>query len=158
MIVTLKGLHPNTSDETVIEYLALFGDVVSKKVIYSVYSSGPLMGLKTGDRSYKLEPKSPANLGSYHVLDGQRVTLRFPGQKQTCARCLQSSTSCKGKGIARKCELEGGIKTDFSNYILSMWSSIGYNPNTTKSSDEPAGEYVDQQIGGRFTPKKKKEG
>ena len=73
-VVTLRGLHPNTRDETVIEYLNKYGKVVTRNVVYGVFSEGPLKGLRNGDRSFKIEIKPSTNLGSYHVLDGQRVT------------------------------------------------------------------------------------
>ena len=51
VIVTVKGLHPNSKDDGVISYLAKFGKVISTKVIHCVFKEGPLMGLKNGDRS-----------------------------------------------------------------------------------------------------------
>ena len=52
---------------------------------------GPLKGFRNGDRMYKMEIKRNTNLGTYHVIDGQRVTARYPGQQQTCARGLVHS-------------------------------------------------------------------
>ena len=62
--------------------------------------------------------------------------------------------TCKYKGIACKCELEGGPKADFVKYILDLWQQIGYNPN--KQSNEIESQRVDilQQEGGNFTPMK----
>ena len=113
-MVTLRGVHPSTSDDfdCMMEYLAKFGVLVTGKVVYGVFTEGSLAGLRNRDRSYKIE------IGSYHVLDGQRMSLKF--QQQTCARCLQSAQNCKGKGVARKCEAEGGTKTDFNNYISNQ--------------------------------------
>ena len=75
-----------------------------------------MRGIKNGDRSYKLEIKPGSNLGSYHLIDGQRVNIRYNGQHQTCARCLETAMNCKGRGVARRCETEGGIKKDFRIY------------------------------------------
>ena len=108
VVVSVKGVHPNTREEVVLEYLAKFGKVVSNKVIYSVYTDGPLRGMRNGDRNYKIEIKPGTLLGSYHVIDGHKVNMKYPGQQQTCARCLEPASKCKGKGLARKCELEGG--------------------------------------------------
>ena len=58
VIVTLRGLHPNTKDEGVIAYLAKFGKVITTKVIHCNYNEGPLKGLTNSDRSYKMGPKS----------------------------------------------------------------------------------------------------
>ena len=103
VVVNIRGLHPNTRDETVINYLKMFCEVVSNKVIYGIYKEGPLQGMRNGDRSYKAEIKPSISLGSFHVLDGQKISIKYPGQSQTCARCLLSSQSCRGRGIARKC-------------------------------------------------------
>ena len=90
VVVSIKGIHPNTREEVVIEYLEKFGKVLSNKVIYSLYKEGPLKCLRNGDRNYKMEIKSGSLLGSYHVLDGQKVSLRYPGQQ----------SKCKGNGLA----------------------------------------------------------
>ena len=67
------------------DFLGKFGTVVTKRVLYSVHSSGPLEGMRNGDRQYKVEinPLHAPNLGSYHIIDGQKVNLRYPGQPQT---------------------------------------------------------------------------
>ena len=72
-VVTMKGIHPNIKDEVVLEYLAKFGNVVTKKVVYGLYTEGPLAGLRNGDRSFKMEIKPSTSLGSYHVI---RVMVR----------------------------------------------------------------------------------
>ena len=77
-------------------------------------------GIRKGDRSFKMEVKPGVNMGSYHAIDGQKVTLRYPGQQQTCARCHQTSQHCRGRGMARKCEAEGGKKVEFIDYILDL--------------------------------------
>ena len=159
VVVSIKGIHPNTREEVVLEYLGKFGKVMSSKVIYSLYTEGPLKGFRNGDRNYKMEIKSGSGtlLGSYHVLDGQKVSLRYPGQQQTCARCLEPASKCRGNGIARKCEVEGGVKVDFSDYILKLWETIGYSPSVKPSQNvdaEHESDLVDQQDGGIFTPVK----
>ena len=106
VVVTLQGIHPNTRDEVVISYLNKFARVVTNKVIYGVFSEGPLKGIRNGDRHFKLELTPKTQIGSYHVLDGQKVYLRYPGQQQTCARCLKTAQWCKGRGIAKRCESE----------------------------------------------------
>ena len=54
VVVSIKGIHPNTREEVVLNYLEKFGKVISSKVIYSVYTEGPLKGLRNGDRNWKL--------------------------------------------------------------------------------------------------------
>ena len=152
VIVTIRGLHPNTKEETVIDYLKLYGDLVSQKVVYGTFPEGPLKGLRNGDRSYKLEIKQGSHLGSYHVLDGQKITVRYPGQQQTCGRCLRPSMVCKGRGVAKRCEVEGGEKADFVDYILDMWSRVGYTPNSTDTSS--LNDIPIQEASEDFTPVK----
>ena len=110
--------------------------------------------MKNGTRFYKLELAPGSNIGSYHVLDGQRVTIKYAGQRQTCARCLQAPENCKGRGIARKCETEGGIKMDFGSYILDLWRTIGYSPEHSSSNITPDVLDIEEQVGGYFTPQK----
>ena len=83
-----------------------------------------------------MEISPNTNLGSYHAIDGQKVTVRYPGQYQTCGRCHQTAKDCKGKGIARKCEAEGGQKLEFSSYILDLWKKIGYFPENLQLGEE----------------------
>ena len=71
VVVTIKGLHPSTLDDVVFNYLEKFGKIVTRRVVYGVFSDGPLRGLKNGDRSFKLELPPGSNIGSYHVLYGQ---------------------------------------------------------------------------------------
>ena len=160
VVVTIKGIHPNTREEVVLDYLGKFGRICSNKVVYGVFSDGPLKGFKNGDRSYKLEINPNTNLGSYHAIDGQKVTLRYPGQYQTCGRCHQTAKDCKGKGIARKSEAEGGQKREFYSYILDLWKKIGYFPENLQLGEEDSNPdleedpTVQQQTGGAFTPVK----
>ena len=119
-------------------------------------------GIKNGDRSYKLEIKPNTNIGSFHVLDGHKVTVRYPGQQQTCARCHETAQNCRGGGMARRCEAAGGVKVELSEYILGLWEKIGYSPGELEVAAvyDDHGEEVDPdlhvspQVGGNFTPDK----
>ena len=73
-----------------------------------------------------MELKRGANISSYHFIDGQKVSLKYPGQRQSCGRCLKVSNLCPGNGLAKKCEAEGGLKVDFVEHILKLWEDIGY--------------------------------
>ena len=160
-VVTIKGLHPNTRDEGVLAYLNKFAKSVTNRVIHGAYADGPLQGLKNGDRSYKLEIKPTDNIGTYHIIDGHKVTVRYPGQQQTCARCHETARICKGGGIARMCDAAGGQKVEFSDYIVKLWNTIGYIPGTDLEvaavyddhGDED--DSVTEKVGGTFTPDKK---
>ena len=159
VVVSIKNVHPNTRDDDAIRYLNLFGKVTSSKVIYGVFGEGPFRGLKNGIRHYKMNLRPDSKLGTYHVLNGQKVIIKYPGQMQTCGRCHQTSKTCKGKCIARKCQEAGGDKVDFVQYILSLWRHIGYSPDQMPPSDinEAEEEEIVTQEGGNFTPPKVKD-
>ena len=158
VIVNIKNIHPNTMDDSVVDYLNKFGDVVSKKVVYGMYGEGPLKGFRNGDRAFKMEIKPGVNIGTYHVLDGQKVIVKYPGQLQTCARCHQTAKSCLGRGMAKRCEEARGEKVEFWDYIRNLWNQIGYSPQNGGTPAEAADQETDegfiQQEGGIFTPKK----
>ena len=121
-----------------------------------------MQGIKNGDRSFKVEITAGTNIGTYHAIDGQRVTLRYPGQLQTCARCHETAVVCRGGAIARRCEAAQGEKVEFSDYILKLWQKIGYVPGEIEMAavyDEHSEYPVEtdgavQQVGGIFTPPK----
>ena len=159
-VVTIKGLHPSTRDEFVLAYLNKFAKSVTNKVIHGVYADGPLKGLKNGDRSFKLEIKPSDNIGTYHILDGHKVTLRYAGQQQTCARCHETARNCKGGAMAKRCEAAGGVKVELSDYITKLWKEIGYEPEVVELAAvyDDHGDHEDAQVteqaGGEFTPVK----
>ena len=158
VILTIKGLHPNTLDETVFGYLNCLGKVEKKKVILDTFKEGPLCGIQNGDRKYSVEFKADIDIGPLHVIDGHKVTFAYPGQRRTCFRCLQTAYLCPGKGVAKECEAVGGDKVMLADHLFSFWAKIGYTPDKNQTtllneieSAEPA--ETDYQIGGSFTPK-----
>ena len=153
VVVTLKGIHPNTRDSSVLDYLSRFGKIVSTKAVHGTFPSGPLRGIKNGDRSYKVEVKPGENIGSYHVIECQKVSLRYPGQQQTCGRCHQTPQKCPGRGIARKCQAEGGEKVEFTDYILDLWKRIGYSPKNVDFVNDATIEQS-EEVAVTFTPAK----
>ena len=151
--MTAKGIHPNTREDVVLDYLGKFANVSSNKVVYGAFTEGPLRGIRNGDRSYKLEIKPTSQLGSYHVIDGQKVTIRYNGQQQTCARCYQTPQGCKGRGVAKRCEAAGGFRLEFTDYVLDLWKKIGYSSEKINFS-EVINLESEQQDCGVFTPAK----
>ena len=51
VIVTIKGIHPNTREEVVLDYLDKFGKICCSKSNYGVFNVHPLNGFRNGDRS-----------------------------------------------------------------------------------------------------------
>ena len=153
----IKGLHPQTPDSRVFEYLKCMGKIHKTKVILDTYQDGPLKGLQNGDRRYFVEFYPNISIGALHVVDGQKVTFSYPGQKRSCFRCLNIAHSCPGNGIARACEAAGGSRKLLSVHMQEFWSLIKYTPQVLPSSDQVT-EDIDEiqlQIGGSFTPKVK---
>ena len=151
VILTIKGLHPNTLDETVINYLRAMGTVEKTKVILDTYKDGPLAGIKNGDRKYTVIFRPDLVVGAIHVIDGQKVSFSFPGLKRFCFRCLKVSYDCPGRGVARDCEASGGIKRNLSDYMQEFWNLIGYKPTNEAIINDSD---IEHQVGGYFTPKK----
>ena len=100
--VQIFGLHPDTKDETVIHYLNAHGIVNTKEpVTYAVYPGTPgsslLAGKRNGNRIYSMIVKK--NIGSVHIIDGERVSVKYSGQRKTCNRCHQEARNCPGSVI-----------------------------------------------------------
>ena len=90
--VQVLGLHPDTKDETVVRYLNAHGQVDTKTpVVYGVYpgahGSSILAGKRNGNRTFSMLVKR--NIGSSHVIDGEKVSIRYPGQIKTIANKSQ---------------------------------------------------------------------
>ena len=123
--VFISGLHPNTKDQAVIRYLAAHGKVSQKdKVIHHVFpgetGSSLLAGKTNGDRSYMVEITKP--MGSYHIIDGEKVSVKYRGQIRTCARCHQSERDCSGNAVARDCKEDRVL---LSTHMEKHWELIG---------------------------------
>ena len=151
--VTVKGLNFNTPDSIVIDYLAKHGSVISDRVIYEVDTDGPFKGLKNGNRKYSVDFSRGINLGSYHILDGARIEIRYPGQRRTCGRCHKTSNDCPGKGFGKACHENGGQKAKLSDVMTEYWKVIGFSPAEFKLEAD-LDEENDVEIKGthQFTP------
>ena len=156
VVILVKGLHPQTSDALVINYLRCMGKVEKTKVVLDTYSEGPLKGLQNGDRRYTIEFNPSINVGGLHIIDGQKVTISFPGQRRSCYRCLRVAQECPGKGVAKECEAAGGQRQLLINHMQDFWKKIGYVCDMTQNMQNynEGDESIEQQVGGQFTPQK----
>ena len=136
----IKGLHPNSSDSKVFDYLKCLGTVSQKKVTLDTYMSGPLIGLLNDNRKYQKTLRSDIDIGPLHIIDGQKVNLSFPGQRRFCYRCFKVANKCIGRGIASDCEAAGSEKVLLSEFTQHYWSTIGFCPTTENVPDEVNGE------------------
>ena len=144
--VFIYGLHPNTKDQAVIRYLSAHGKVSQKhRVIHHVFPGVPgssmLAGKLNGDRSYMVEVTKP--LGSYHIIDGEKVSVKYRGQTRTCARCHQSEKQCSGKGVARDCQDDRVL---LSSHMEKHWKDVGFIPETNSQQVEEEDD-LEVQVG-----------
>ena len=133
--IQVFGLHPDTKDEAVIRYLSAHGKINTKlPVTYGVYPGAPgsslLAGKRNGNRTYSMEVKK--NIGSSHIIDGEKVSIRYPGQTKTCNKCHKQANICLGKGLAKNCSSE---KILLSQHMISYWQQIDFKPETTSMNE-----------------------
>ena len=127
--VTVTGLDFNTPDTFVMSYLGKFGSVVTTSVIYERYKEGPFRGKYNGERKYQVDfTKSSGVMGTFHVIDGSRVRIYYPGNKKTCGRCHQTADNCKGEAVAKNCEENGGTRVDLLDHMKNLWKNVGFQP------------------------------
>ena len=146
--VQIFGLHPDTRDDAVIRYLNAHGKVNPQApVVYGVYSGVPgssiLAGKRNGTRIYSMEISR--NMGSTHIIDGEKVSVKYPGQIKTCNKCQKPATVCPGKGIARECTLD---KVLLSEHMYSYWQEINFTPDNSDMNqvDEDGDEIAQEQL------------
>ena len=89
-----------------------------------------LAGKQNGACSYMMEVKK--NLGTFHIIDGEKVTIKYRGQIKTCAKCHQSQLTCPGKGLAKDCSAERVLLSD---HMRDHWNHINFKPNTTDMNE-----------------------
>ena len=148
-LVKIIGLHPNTKDQAVLNYLKAHGKIVPQaKVIHHVFPGEPgsslLAGKLNGNRSYWIELEKP--MGSYHIIDGEKVSVRYSGQEWTCARCHQYKRDCPGAAVARECTADRVL---LSTFMAEYWKRIGYAPDTEHSEEVDDEPEIDVQVGGK---------
>ena len=142
--VTISGLHPNTKDQAVVKYLSAHGKVsTTDKVIHHVYPGAPgsslCAGKTNGNRTYMVEITKP--MGSYHIIDGEKVSVKYRGQDKTCARCHKTESLCPGKAMARDCTSDRVL---LSAHMEEHWAKVEYRPDTKDLNEV---DDLDVQIG-----------
>ena len=101
-----------------------------------------LAGKLNGNRSYMVEITK--HKGSFHIIDGEKVSVRYRGQIKSCTRCHKQETECPGKGIARDCTYD---RVFLSVHMEDHWKNIGYTPDTNTGSEVEEDLEVNIQIG-----------
>ena len=146
-LIKITGLHPNTKDQAVLKYLTAHATVSPcTKVIHHVFpgdpGSGLLVGKLNGNRSYVVELKMP--MGSYHIIDGEKVSVRYSGQEWSCARCHQYKKECPGAAVAKDCTAE---RVMLSTHMKEHWEKIGYRPEVSALNDVDKDIELEVQFG-----------
>ena len=142
--VTISGLHPNTKDQAVVKYMSAHGKVsTTDKVIHHVYPGAPgsslCAGKLNGNRTYMVEVTKP--MGSFHIIDGEKVSVRYRGQDKTCARCHKTESVCPGKAMAKDCTSDRVL---LSAHMEEHWLKVEYRPDTQSLNEV---DEIDVQIG-----------
>ena len=142
--VTISGLHPNTKDTAVVRYLAAHGkvsttDKVIHHVIPGVSGTSLCAGKLNGTRTYMVEVTKP--MGSYHIVDGEKVSVRYRGQAKTCAKCHKTESFCPGKAMAKDCTLDRVL---LSTHMEEHWAKVDYKPDTQELNEV---DELDVQVG-----------
>ena len=152
--VTISGLNINTPDSFIFSYVAFFGKLHSFKVIYDREREGPLAGIKNGDRRVMVDFTGARGMGTYHLMDGEAVTINYSGQRRTCGRCHKDSRSCPGGGWARRCEEMATPRVDLKDHMRQLWAEVGFKADTFELA-EGSGEVMEEDIekeASSFTP------
>ena len=94
VMVTVSHLYWNTPDSLVQDYIQKFrGKLMTTGVVYTSYKQSAFIGKLNGDRQCLVNfSKATMKMGTFHFLDGMRVTMTMPPRKKQMAR----TSSCKG--------------------------------------------------------------
>ena len=141
----VTGLSFNTPDGQVKHYVESFGGkMVGVEPIYGVFKKGPWKGQYNGDRRYKVDFSNQIMpMGTYHLLNNDKIRVVYHGNTQTCGRCHQAPASCPGGGIARACGEQGGDRMTLLQHMKYIWSKIKYDPDFEHKEEESNVEVPD---------------
>ena len=91
-------------------------------------------------------------MGTYHLVDGESVTISYSGQRRTCGRCHQDSRTCPGGGWARACEEKKTPRMELREHMQKLWAEVGFKTDAYElGSGEVAEEDVESEARS-FTP------
>ena len=147
---TVAGLGFNTPDSLVQEYITKFGGkLVTNDVIYGKFGSGPFQGKLNGTRKYRVDfTQSKTPMGTFHILDGNKVKIFFRGNRSTCGWCQADITKCPGGAKAKACKEMETPQVHLGDHMRALWKLIQFDPqsfempeyNELESSDNIGGD------------------
>ena len=115
------------------------------------HKEGPWKGQLNGDHIYEAEVHSQkCPMGSYHLIDGARVKVIYPGNSRTCARCHYAPSECPGGGIARDCEAKGTDRVPLTTHLkllMTKLETINSENSSKKVITESPEDYVGVPLG-----------
>ena len=146
--IRMVGLYFNTPDSLISDYVECFGiKLVSSSPKMDTHQKGPWKGQLNGDRIYEAEVHSQkCPMGSYHLIDGARVKVIYPGNSRTCARCHYAPSECPGGGIARDCEAKGTDRVPLTTHLKQLMTKLD-SINSENSGKRMISENVEDYIG-----------
>ena len=146
--IRMVGLYFNTPDSLISDYVECFGiKLVSSSPKMDTHQKGPWKGQLNGDRIYEAKVHSQkCPMGSYHLIDGARVKVIYPGNSRTCARCHYAPSECPGGGIARDCEAKGTDRVPLTTHLKQLMTKLD-SINSENSGKRMISENVEDYIG-----------
>ena len=125
--VTVSGLDFNTPDKFVMDYLR----------------EGTFRGKCNGDRKYQVDfTQSNITMGTYHIIDGSRVRIHYPGNKKTCGRCHKTADQCRGDAVAKSCEENQGVRVELQDHMKCLWERVGFHPHNFQLNGDEANDAI----------------
>ena len=95
-------------------------------------------------------------MGTYHLIDGNKVRVYYRGNKKSCGRCHKTATDCPGNAIAKDCGANGGGRVMLSEHMKALWTKVGFVPTTFELENDDKNEDDGQQdsviIDSKFPP------
>ena len=84
-------------------------------------------------------------MGSFHIIDGEKVSVRYRNQKKTCAKCHLTEDTCPGKAMARNCTND---HVKLSDHMKSHWEKIKFVPDPAEMNEvDETEECLEIQVG-----------
>ena len=92
-----------------------------------------------------------APMESYHILDGARVKVIYPGNTRTCARCHCAPSQHPGDGLVKQCEAKGTDSIPLTTHLKLLWSKLDTITKNSVPGDvirELEGDNIGVPVGG----------
>ena len=110
--------------------------MVTNDVIYGKFSSGPFQGKLNGVRKYRVDfTQISTPMGTFHMLDGNKVKVFFRGNRSTCGWCHEDVIKCPGGAKAKICKEKETAQVHLGDHMRTLWNVIGFDPQAFEISE-----------------------